>query len=118
MLARNMSCSKRFRGSGGRRPYQAGRSVASRQHPEIRHADNAYQVHDLMSKNGVFVDGRRLPGGGTAWLADGMEVQFASTRFRFYDPSATLTSPSLLAIQESSLLVDYTTRQVFVDGMR
>jgi pSer/pThr/pTyr-binding forkhead associated (FHA) protein len=90
---------------------------ASRQHAEIRHVDNAYQVHDLMSKNGVFVDGRRLPGGGTAWLADGMEVQFASTRFRFYDPSATLTSPSLLAIQESSLRVDYTTRQVFVDGI-
>ncbi len=90
---------------------------ASRQHAEIRHVDNAYQVHDLMSKNGVFVDGRRLPGGGTAWLADGVEVQFASTRFRFYDPSATLTSPSLIAIHEPSLRVDNTTRQVFVDGV-
>ncbi|MBK8049782.1 MAG: winged helix-turn-helix domain-containing protein [Anaerolineales bacterium] len=89
---------------------------ASRQHAEIRHLDNTYQVHDLQSKNGVFVDGRRLPGGGNAWLADGMELQFASTRFRFYDPSATVTAPSLIAVREPGLRVDITTRQVFVDG--
>jgi pSer/pThr/pTyr-binding forkhead associated (FHA) protein len=89
---------------------------ASRQHAEIRHFDNTYQVHDLQSKNGVFVDGRRLPGGGSAWLADGMELQFASTRFRFYDPSATVTAPSLIAVREPGLRVDITTRQVFVDG--
>ena len=38
---------------------------ASRRHAEVRHIDNAYQVQDLQSKNGVSVDGRRLPGGGT-----------------------------------------------------
>jgi pSer/pThr/pTyr-binding forkhead associated (FHA) protein len=90
---------------------------ASRRHAEVRHTDNAYQVHDLQSKNGVFVDGRRLPGGGTAWLSDGMEVQFASTRFRFYDPSATVTAPSLIAVREPGLRADLTTRQVYVDGV-
>ncbi len=90
---------------------------ASRQHAELRHIDNAYQVHDLQSKNGVFVDGRRLPSGGTAWLADGVEIQFASTRFRFYDPSATVTAPSLIAVREPGLRADITTRQVFVDGV-
>jgi DNA-binding response OmpR family regulator len=90
---------------------------ASRQHAEIRRVDNAYQVHDLQSKNGVFVDGRRLPGGGTAWLGDGVEVQFASTRYRFYDPSATVTAPSLIAVREPGLRVDITTRQVYVDGI-
>ncbi|MBW7882415.1 MAG: winged helix-turn-helix domain-containing protein [Caldilineaceae bacterium] len=89
---------------------------ASRQHAEIIHVENAYQVRDLHSKNGVVVDGRRLPSGGTAWLSDGIEVQFASTRFRFYDPSATVTSPALIAVREPGLRVDITTRQVYVDG--
>ncbi len=89
---------------------------ASRKHAEIRLIDNAYQVHDLGSKNGVYVNGSRLEGGSTAWLEDGVEIQFASTHFRFHDPSATLTAPSLIAVQEPLLRVDPVTRQVFVDG--
>lgn len=89
---------------------------ASRQHAEIRRVEIAYQVHDLQSKNGVTVDGVRLAPGGTAWLQDGSEVQFASTRFRFQDPSATLTAPALIAVREPGLRVEAATRQVFVDG--
>jgi len=89
---------------------------ASRNHAEIRRIDDAYQVHDLSSKNGVFVNDRRLQPGSTAWLDDGSEVQFASTRFRFLDPSATMTAPSLLAISEPVLRVDEATRQVYIDG--
>lgn len=91
---------------------------ASRQHAEIRQIDNGYQVRDLHSKNGVVVDGRRLPSGGSAWLSDGMEVQFASTRYRFYDPAATVTAPSLLAVREPGLRVELATRQVYVDGVQ
>jgi DNA-binding response OmpR family regulator len=90
---------------------------ASRHHAEIRRQENAYQVHDLQSKNGVTIDGARLAAGGTVWLQDGSEVQFASTRFRFYDPSATVTAPSLIAVREPGLKVDMNTRQVFVDGI-
>ncbi len=90
---------------------------ASRRHAEVVHADMGYQVHDLDSKNGVFVDGQRLSPGDYAWLSDGMEVQFASTRFRFYDPSATLTAPSLIAVKEPGLRIDPSTRQVYVDGV-
>lgn len=89
---------------------------ASRHHAEIRRIDNAYQVHDLQSKNGVMVNGRRLALGATAWLEDGCEVQFASTRFRFRDPSATVTAPSLLAVSEP-LRIDIATRQVYVSGI-
>ncbi len=89
---------------------------ASRQHAEILHFDSGYQVRDLQSKNGVFVDGQRLAPGGAAWLADGMEVQFASTRYRFYDPAATVTAPSLIAVSEPGLRIDITTRQVYVDA--
>jgi hypothetical protein len=90
---------------------------ASRQHAELRRVETAYQVHDLHSKNGVMVDGIRLALGGTAWLQDGSEVQFASTRFRVQDPSATLTAPALIAVREPGLRVEQATRQVFVDGM-
>jgi len=89
---------------------------ASRNHAEVRRIDTAYQVADLGSKNGVYVKGVRLATGSTAWLQDGMDLQFASTQFRFQDPSATLTAPSLIAIQEPALRVNLITRQVFVDG--
>lgn len=89
---------------------------ASRHHAEIRRIDNAYQIHDLSSKNGVLVNGRRLTPGSTTWLDDGNEVQLASTRFRFRDPSATMTAPSIIAVNEPALRVDEPTRQVYVDG--
>jgi DNA-binding response OmpR family regulator len=89
---------------------------ASRRHAEIRYIDGAYQIHDLESKNGVFVDGRRLPPGSSEWIEDGVEIQLASTHFRFHDPSATLTAPALIAVSEPALRVDITTRQVYVDG--
>ncbi len=84
---------------------------------EIERIDSAYQVRDMQSKNGVFVDGQRLELGESAWLSDGCEVQFASTKFRFYDPSATVTAPSLMAVREPGLRIDASTRQVFVDGV-
>jgi len=90
--------------------------TASRQHAEIRRTDNAYQGHDLRSKNGIIVNGRRLSEGATAWLEDGFEVQFASTKFRFQDPSATMTAAALIAVSEAALNVKPTTREVFVFG--
>jgi pSer/pThr/pTyr-binding forkhead associated (FHA) protein len=90
---------------------------ASRRHAEIHRIDNAYQVRDLESKNGVIVNGRRLAFGATAWLEDGCEVQFASILFRFHDPSVTVTAPSLIAVRELALRVDPATRQVYVDGV-
>jgi len=90
---------------------------ASRHHAEIRYFDGAYRIYDLNSKNGVILNGRKLVGGGDDWLEDGVEIVLASTSFRFHDPSATVTAPSLIAVREPSLRVDPTTRQVFVDGM-
>lgn len=90
---------------------------ASRQHAEIRHIDGAYQITDLNSKNGVILNGRKIAAGGTAWLEDGAEIILASTGFRFHDPAATVTAPSLIAVREPALRVDPTTRQVYVDGV-
>jgi len=92
-------------------------SFASRRHAEIHRIDNGYQIHDLGSKNGIYVGGQRLGPESRVWLNDGDEVQFASTRFRFLDPSATVTAPSLMAVREPGLRVEQATRQVFVDGV-
>jgi DNA-binding response OmpR family regulator len=89
---------------------------ASRHHAEIRFVDGAYQIHDLNSKNGVILNGVKLPPGGVAWLEDGSEITLASTAFRFHDPAATVTAPSLIAVRGPALRVDPTTRQVYVDG--
>ncbi len=91
-------------------------SFASRQHAELHFIDNAYRLRDLESKNGVFVNGSRMAPGATAWLEDGDSLQFASTRFRFHDPSVTITAPFLEALPESGLRVEPATRQVFIDG--
>jgi hypothetical protein len=88
----------------------------SRQHAELHFIDNAYRLHDLESKNGVFVNGSRLSPGATAWLEDGDELQLASTRYRFHDPSATITAAFLEALPETGIRVDSATRQVFIDG--
>ncbi len=90
---------------------------ASRHHAEIRFRDGAYQIVDLGSKNGVLVNGHRLNGGAAVWLDDGAEVTLANTSYRFHDPAATVTAPSLIAVREPTLRVDITTRQVFVDGV-
>lgn len=90
---------------------------ASRHHAEIVRVEGAYQIRDMDSKNGVFVNGARLPTGDSAWLDDGCEVRLASTSFRFNDPAATVTAPSLVAVREPALRVDYATRQVYVDGV-
>lgn len=92
-------------------------SFASRQHAEIYFVDNGYQIRDLGSKNGVYVRGERLGADERVWLNDGDELQFASTRFRFHDPSATVTAPALMAVREPGLRVEEATRQVFVDGV-
>jgi DNA-binding response OmpR family regulator len=91
-------------------------SFASRRHAEIRRIGNDYQICDLNSKNGVVLDDIQLSPGSTAWLVDGAEIIVASTRYRFMDPSATVTAPSLLAVRNIGLRLDVATRQVFVDG--
>jgi hypothetical protein len=90
---------------------------ASRRHAEIRRVDHGYQIRDLNSKNGVLLDGRKLEEGEWAWLEDGNEIQLASTILRFYDPSATVTAPAIIAVREPGLRIDPATRQVHVDGV-
>ena len=93
-------------------------NLVSRYHAEIHRIDNQYQLRDLGGKNGVYLNKRRLPTGGIAWLENGYEIAFAYTQFLFNELAATATSPVLWTISEPSLCVDRMTRDVFVDGQR
>lgn len=88
---------------------------ASRLHAAITREENVFVVEDAGSKNGVMVNSQHLESGTRVPLANGTIVVFAQTRFRFEDPSATMTSLELSDPSES-LLLHQATRQVIVVG--
>ena len=55
----------------------------SRHHAEVRHEKDQYFLHDLGSKNGTLVNGRRITAPRT--LADGDEIQFTQSAVNFED---------------------------------
>lgn len=51
----------------------------SGRHAEIRSLNDGYSVYDRGSTNGTFVNGNRVPGGGTAELNDGDTIKFGAS---------------------------------------
>lgn len=92
--------------------------LISRQHAEIHRVGANYQLHDLNSKNGIYLNGERLAPGSTRWLENGGEVSFAFTQFLFSEPSATATATTAVKAQALPLRIDLSAREVFVDGQR
>jgi len=110
----------------------------SRRHAEIVFSGDSYLIRDLGSKNGTYVNGRRLTdrpvklqGGETIELGLGQVV----TTFRLGSSTITLPGPSAKPVQTApgartpvstpvalrpspppGLLVDAARREVFVDG--
>lgn len=90
---------------------------ASRVHASIAREGNAFTVADLGSKNGVAINHQRLRDGEKVCLEDGAVVSFARTRFRFEDPSATMTHMELERNQPlDTLHLHEATRQIWVNG--
>jgi DNA-binding response OmpR family regulator len=84
----------------------------SRYHAEVRREGGRYRVHDLDSKNGVFVNGRRLT--GPHWLVDGDQVSVAPLYvLTFVDYAATAPLPGQ---KRAALELDPETRNVYVAG--
>lgn len=90
-------------------------NFASRRHAQIVRRDNLYWLRDLGSKNGTLLDNE--PVTGEAPLADGAEIRIGETVFRFVDPAATQTYPSL-AGTATVLRVEATTRDVWLHGQK
>ena len=90
-------------------------TFVSRQHAVIAPVKSNYSIRDLGSKNGTWVNGKKI-GGSPETLRDGDSIHFgspdASLRFVEDDRTVTLTVPA----SESGLRVDNQSREVFLDG--
>ncbi|MFO7561970.1 MAG: FHA domain-containing protein [Enhygromyxa sp.] len=71
-------------------------SSVSGVHAELTWNGAVWEVHDLGSRNGTFVDGRRLEAGERASLAEGVTLGFgvADPRYRLFDASGPILAAS------------------------
>ena len=90
----------------------------SRRHAEIRRVDDRYQIQDLDSKNGTFVNGtpmRKAP----QWLHNGDRIDLGLNqvvlRFRSWDSTLTVPPPPE-GTPAASLVVDSRSREVYIGG--
>ncbi|MGD9315537.1 MAG: FHA domain-containing protein [Anaerolineae bacterium] len=85
----------------------------SRYHAQVRREGDEYVVQDLGSKNGTFVNGRRIA--APLSLSDGDEIQVTPlVKLTFVDYGSTAPLP--VEMQAPGLELDLGTRQVYVRG--
>lgn len=85
----------------------------SRYHAQVRREGDEYVVQDLGSKNGTFVNGRRIA--APLSLSDGDEIQVTPlVKLTFVDYGSTAPLP--VGMQAPGLELDLGTRQVYVRG--
>ena len=85
----------------------------SRYHAQIRREGEKQVIHDLDSKNGTFVNGRRIA--APTVLKDGDEIQVTPlTKLTFVDYGSTAPLPT--EISAPGLELDLGARQVYVRG--
>lgn len=90
--------------------------LVSRRHALVQRDEEGYQITDLDSKNGTFLNGK--PVGGPSRLRDGDEIQIA-WRFRLAFVDAGATAPLGIAPEgreEKALRLDLSSRRVWVLG--
>ena len=85
----------------------------SRYHAQVRREDEGYVVQDLSSKNGTFVNGRRIA--APTPLADGDEIQVTPLiKLTFVDYGSTAPLP--VEAEAPRLELDLGARQVYLRG--
>lgn len=72
-------------GSGDTAHIQIDNHTVSRSHAVIMRMENQYYLEDNHSKNGSFVENRRLQPGRKEAIYDGMMLRFANEEFTFYE---------------------------------
>ena len=89
----------------------------SRHHFRVVRDDDGYNVEDLGSKNGTYING--APVRGSMQLQDGDEIQVAlSVRLMFVGAEATLPlTQEMLRVAQPGLRLNKSQRQVWVNGI-
>jgi hypothetical protein len=89
----------------------------SRHHFRVVRDDDGYNVEDLGSKNGTYING--APVRGSMQLQDGDEIQVAlSVRLLFVGAEATLPlTQEMLRVAQPGLRLNKSQRQVWVNGV-
>jgi len=89
----------------------------SRQHARLTQVQRVYQLIDLNSRNGTFVNGQPLSADQPHRLKDGDEIVLAGLiTFTFHDSGETVDGPRLGRLR--GLWVDETAREVWVDARK
>ncbi|MEM7324535.1 MAG: FHA domain-containing protein [Actinomycetota bacterium] len=91
-------------------------TAVSRVHAEIERTEHGYNLRDLGSRNGTYLNGARLDG-QVRPLRDGDEIVVAGVEtLRFLDPLATPMAPAIGRL--TGIWVDPDTGAVWVDAQR
>ncbi|MFC1935202.1 FHA domain-containing protein [Chloroflexota bacterium] len=87
----------------------------SRRHAEVCFVEGRYQVRDLGSKNGTFVNGSAV-GSAAQWLNNGDRIELGRDQvvLRFQTSSGTITLPSSEETSPGAILVDARSQKVQV----
>ena len=96
-----------------------GNPYISRMHAQIMKDGDHFQVRDLDSKNGTYLNGNRLNGDGHQ-LRSGDRIEFAEGQvvLRFLSRGSTVTLTSAHAVEGGGLVVDPKSREVWVKGKK
>jgi len=93
----------------------------SRRHAQILRQGERFEIRDLGSKNGTFVNGVRL-GGESHRLRGGDEIELArgqvALRFQQWGSTVTLSSSSPDRVHTRDVMVDIKSREVWVQGSK
>ena len=91
----------------------------SRLHAQITQEGDQFRITDLESKNGTFINGKRLVADGKL-LEDGDRIELAKgrVRLRFQTRGETITLPVAKPAGAGEVVVDSKSREVWVQGQK
>ncbi len=92
--------------------------IISRKHAQIMYHDNAYFVSDLESRNGTYINAKRLEGDEEVSLSHGDWIGFANDQviWHYHESGGSTTLGMDRTAVHSDLRLDDSTGQVWVKG--